>query len=196
MDGSGSSSRPHPAAHPDGRETKSLLSMLTLRCTKAVRARLRLPENLPPPHASTGLLGDWYVHLVRFGRAQLILATSERSLLTVLLPAKGLRDNLAQNLCTAVAALLETLDVSPDSIGREIAAMEPVAFGRAQNRRVLGSMNDFAFQASVHMAAGEGDLLAIAQRLAATPMSAIGHKAGDLGFPDKLARELLASHAV
>jgi hypothetical protein len=74
--------------------------------------------------------------------------------------------------------------------------MEPVAFGRAQNRRVLGSMNDFAFQASIHMAAREGDLLAIAHRLGETPMSAIGHKPGHVGFPDKLTRELLASHAV
>src|SRR6185312_17306291 len=43
---------------------------------------------------------------------------------------------------------------------------------------------------------GEGDLLAIARRLAETPISAIGRGWGDLGFPDKLARELLASHAV
>ncbi|MGH8289581.1 MAG: DUF6933 domain-containing protein [Steroidobacteraceae bacterium] len=170
--------------------------MLTLRCTRAVRARLHLPENLPLPQASSGVLGDWYVHLVRFGHVQLILATSERSLLTVLLPARDLRKNLSHNIRTAVAALLEALDVSPESARREIAAMEPVAFGRAENRRVLGSMNDFAFQARIHLAGGEGDLLAVALRLAETPMSAIGLRSGDLGYPDKLARELLASHVV
>lgn len=57
-------------------------------------------------------------------------------------------------------------------------------------------MNDFAFQGRIHLAAREGDLIAIALRLAVTPMSAIGLGSGDLGFPDKLARELLASHAV
>ncbi|MGH8289277.1 MAG: DUF6933 domain-containing protein [Steroidobacteraceae bacterium] len=148
--------------------------MLTLRCTRAVGARLHLPENLPLPQASSGVLGDWYVQLVRIGHVQLILATSERSLLTVLLPARDLRKNLAQNMRTAVAALLEALDVSPESVRREIAAMEPIAFGCAENRKILGSMNDFAFQARIQVAAGEADLLAVARRLAETPMSAIG----------------------
>jgi hypothetical protein len=30
--------------------------------------------------------------------------------------------------------------------------MQPVSFARATNRRVLGSMNDLAFQASHHLA--------------------------------------------
>jgi NAD(P)-dependent dehydrogenase (short-subunit alcohol dehydrogenase family) len=38
---------------------------------------------------------------------------------------------------------------------------------------VLGSINDLAFQASVHLARGD-DLLTISRRLADTPMSAIG----------------------
>jgi hypothetical protein len=68
--------------------------------------------------------------------------------------------------------------------------MEPVAFGRATNRRVLGSMNDMAFQASVHLARGD-DLLTISRRLADTPMSAIGTKQGGYGYPGKIACELL-----
>jgi hypothetical protein len=61
--------------------------------------------------------------------------------------------------------------------------MEPVTFGRATNRRVLGSINDLAFQASVHLARGD-DLLTISRRLADTPMSAIGAKPGDYGYPE------------
>jgi len=68
--------------------------------------------------------------------------------------------------------------------------MEPVALGCATNRRVLGSMNDLAFQASVHLARGD-DLLTISRRLADTPMSAIGAKRTDYGYPDEVARELL-----
>jgi hypothetical protein len=44
--------------------------------------------------------------------------------------------------------------VSGEALAREIAAMEPVIFGRATNRRVLGSMNELAFQASVFLARG------------------------------------------
>lgn len=170
--------------------------MLTLRFTRVVRARLHVPDELPEPPRSTGALGDWYVHLVRFGRSQLALVTSEQSLLTVLLPARELRTRLAPNLRASLSALLETLCVPHAAIVREIAAMEPVAFGRATNRRILGSMNDLAFQASVYIARDGHDLLAISQRLARTPMSAIGRKPGALGFPDKIARALLAAHAV
>jgi hypothetical protein len=165
--------------------------VLTLRCTQRVRRRLRLAEQLPEACASSGALGDWYVHLVRFGRSEFAIATSERCLLTMLLPARELRTSLVPNLHAALRSLLGRLGVPEEQISREIAAMEPVTFARATNRRVLGSMNDFAFQAAHYLARGD-DLLKIADRLAHAPMSAIGEGAGHLGFPDVLARALLA----
>jgi len=164
--------------------------VVVLRCTQVVRERLRLPKDLPEPPSSTGALGDWYVHLVRFGRNQFAVATSERSLLTVLLTARALRTSLIPNLRAAVSALLVAQGVARECVAREMASMEPATFGRATNRRVLGSMNELAFQASVHLAHGD-DLLAIARRLTETPMSAIGPKPGNLGYPIDVARELL-----
>lgn len=165
---------------------------MTLRCTQRVRDRLHLPKDFPEPPPSRGRLGDWYVHLVRFGRPEFAIATSERSLLTVLFPSRGLRTTLAPTLRAAVASLLEALGVATEAIERELAAMEPVTFGRATNRRVLGSMNDLAFQASVHLAHGD-DLLTVARRLAETPMSAIGPKRWQLGYPEDMVRKLLAT---
>jgi hypothetical protein len=165
--------------------------VVTLRCTRLVRERLHLPrQTVPEPLPSTSRLGDWYVHLVRFGRPEFAIATSERSLLTVLLPARSLRTTLAPNLRAAVGSLLESIGVPRQAVAREIAAMELVTFGRATNRRVLGSMNELAFQASVHLARGD-DLLTILRRLANTPMSAIGTKQGDYGYPGEVACELL-----
>ena len=166
--------------------------MITLRCTRALRKRLRLPERLPDTPPATTALGNWYVHLLRFGHNQLVIATSERSLLTVLLPAKDLRTTLLPNLQAALRALLEGLWVAADLIDREIEAMTAANFGCATNRRVLGSMNDFAFQASVHLAAGQ-DARSIALRLAETPMSAIGPRRGHLGYPCDVARDLLGA---
>jgi hypothetical protein len=129
--------------------------VVTLRCTRLVHDRQHLPRQmaseLPP---STGRLGDWYIHLVHFGRPEFAIATSERSLLTVLFPARALRTTLASNLRAAVGSLLESLGVSREALAREIAAMEPVTFGRATNRRVLGSMNELEFQASMLLARG------------------------------------------
>jgi hypothetical protein len=167
--------------------------VVTLRCTRLVRDRLHLPrQTVPEPPPSTGRLGDWYVHLVRFGRPEFAIATSERSLLRVLFPARALRTTLASNLRAAVRSLLESLGVSREAVAREIAAMESVTFGRTTNRRVLGSMNDLAFQASVHLARGD-DLLTISRRRADTPMSAIGAKRWDYGYPGEVARELLTT---
>lgn len=120
------------------------------------------------------------------------MATNERSLLTVLFSARGLRATLAPNLRSAVVPLLQAIGVPGEAIARELSAMEPVAFGRATNRRVLGSMNDLAFQASVHLARGD-DLPTVALQLADTPMSAIGPKRWQLGYPQEVARELLAA---
>ena len=129
--------------------------MVTLRCTRLVYDRLRLPRQMPPElPPSTGRLGDWYVHAVRFGRPEFVIATSERSLLTVLFPARALRTNLAANLRAGVGSLLDSLGVSGETVAREIAAMESVTFGRATDRRVLGSMNELAFQASVLLTRG------------------------------------------
>lgn len=168
--------------------------MVALRCTRIARHRLGLPDDVPEPPRSTGVLGDWYLHIVRFGRAQFAVATSERTLLTVLLPARELKIELAPRLRSGVGALLPTLGVSPSAIAREIATMEPVTFGRATNRRVLGSMNELAFQGSVYLARESTDLLAVAQRLSRVPMAAIGPRRGNLGFPDQVARELFAAY--
>jgi len=156
---------------------------------------LRLPERFPEAPASSGALGDWYVNLVRFGRSEFAIATSERCLLTVLLPARELRTSLVPNLHASLRSLLERLDIPQEQVSRELAAMQPVSFARASNRRVLGSMNDFALQASHHLTDGD-DLATIAERLAHTPMSAIGERPGHLGFPDMLARALLAGGVV
>ena len=165
--------------------------MVTLRCTRLVHDRLRLPREMAPElPPSTGRLDDWYIHVVRFGRPEFVIATSERSLLTVLFPARALRTTLAANLRAGVSSLLESLGVSGEAVAREIAAMESVTFGRATDRRVLGSMNELAFQASVLLARGD-DLLTISCRLAEILMSALGTRRGGYGYPGEIARGLL-----
>ncbi len=70
--------------------------------------------------------------------------------------------------------------------------MTPVTFAAATNRRVIGSMNEFA----IHLGADLGDIrdpLALSLRLSDTPMSAVGSKSL-YGIPREVARELLMSH--
>jgi hypothetical protein len=160
--------------------------MVTVRCTQKLLRRLPPPENAP---ASTTILGDWYAN-IWFSRPQLIVCVSERSLLPVVLPAKGLA-TLVPRLAAAAGEVLLRLGVAPHLVHAEQAAMQTFSYARTQNRSVLGSLNDFIFLLS-HYVAGNpaASLLEHSLHLAHTPCAPIGP-----GFPDKVTRELFQAQA-
>jgi hypothetical protein len=165
--------------------------MLSLCCTKVIRDRLHLPAQLPSPVQPSTRLGNWYVHLARFGHQQIVIATSERSLLTVLLPARQLRESIEISFQAAVAELLDALQLPTQIVKRELAAIQPISFAAASNRRVIGSMNEFARQVESDLTR-TGDPLHLSMRLGETPMSAVGSK-DNYGLPNEVARDLLMS---
>ena len=119
--------------------------MYTLRCTARLLGRLKSDPRsaaIAGPAPTTTVLGDWYANRLNIGHQRLILCTNERSLLSVILPAKDL-DCLPQRLSESVARLLMRLGLSPTAIGDETARMESVRFDRTLSRSVLASMNDF-----------------------------------------------------
>jgi hypothetical protein len=164
--------------------------VLTLRCTQVVRKRLGLAGSLREPALPGTLLGAWYLHLIRVGPQQVVMATSERSLLTVLLPADEIRRTVASNLRVALRDLLVALEIPLDAVQREIALMDPTTFASAVNRRVIGSMNDFAYQLDAYVG-DTNDPLELALKLCETPMSAIGSESS-YAIPKDIARELLS----
>lgn len=123
----------------------------------------------------TTRLGDWYANLLHIGSRQVILATSERSLLGLFLPAKQAA-GLPERLRLAVAQLLEELGVPQQLIAEEIAAMAEVGIGRTRDRRVLGTMNDLAAQARWRLADDPmADLERLQRDLTLMPCGAIGY---------------------
>jgi plasmid maintenance system antidote protein VapI len=165
--------------------------MITLCCSHKIRQRLSLSARPPAPCEPSTRLGNWYVHLVQFGRLQLVLGTSERSLLTVVLPARGLRETIVENLQVSVGQVLWALGIPANTVNRELEAMTPVTIAAATNRRVIGSMNELA----IHLGVDLNDIrdpLALSLRLCDTPMSAVGSKSR-YGIPREVACELLMS---
>jgi hypothetical protein len=163
--------------------------MLTIRCTQRLLKRLGMkPDPNPPP--STTTLGDWYANLIYTPRGQLILCTSERSLLSVLVAAKDARMLLPGRLPLALGALLMNLGVPFDAIRTEVSEMEPVVYAKTVNRAVLGTMTDFNFATGHYMHHGS-DETDVMMRLAHTPCGAIG-----MEFPDRTAMALLSTGAV
>jgi hypothetical protein len=165
--------------------------MLSRCCTRVIRDRLCLSAQLPPPVQPSTRLGNWCVHLARFGHKQIVIATSERSLLTVLLPARQLRESIEIGFQAAVAELLNALHLPTKIVNRELAAVQPISFSAASNRRVIGSMTEFVRQIESDLPR-IGDPLHLSLRLAETPMSAVGSKAF-YGLPIEVARDLLMS---
>jgi hypothetical protein len=165
--------------------------MITLCCSRKARVRLGLPEKLPLPPPSTTVLGNWHVSLHHYGRLQMILAVSERSLLPVVFPAKGLRNTLERNLRAGVGGTLLALGIDSDQVDRELKEMEEIRYSTATNRKVIGSVNELAMFLGLEMER-TGDLLALGLRLANTPMIGAlkGKGANTHPFPDIVTREL------
>src|SRR3989442_11304288 len=98
--------------------------MYTLRCTKPLLTRLG--EHARPSAGArtdnTTTLGDWYANALNLGRLRLVLCTNERSLLSVVVPAKNL-PGLPQRLTQSLALLLERMGVPRTVVRREISEM-------------------------------------------------------------------------
>ena len=119
----------------------------------------------------------------------MILCTSERSLLSVIVPAKDLA-TLPVRIADALDYLLTRLGVPDAAISRELREMQWVRFAPTASRRVLGHMNDFAFHVE-HMAShGDGPLYMsdLAEQLAETPCGSMNY-----AQPRDVAAELLRS---
>ena len=100
--------------------------MVTLRATRKV---LRL---LPPPRAASGAsdtaLGDWYVNRIVVDRRPLLLIVSERSRLSIIEPARDVRD-LPARLPDLVRRRLAVLGIPESRIATELRSMDPIGIG-------------------------------------------------------------------
>lgn len=157
---------------------------VTLRCTAKLLDRLKVVAD-PAPASSTTILGDWTTHLVHVGRQQLVILVAERTLLPILIPARGMR-TLVPRFLDALREVLEALDIPPDAIQRELDAMREVTIARTNSKRILGSLNDFAYLTTAHLPTTPS-LHDIAFRLSDTPCGPLRMQA-----PRDVTRQLFA----
>lgn len=115
--------------------------MVTLRCTAKLLRRLGTSASDTPP---SGRLGDWYANVVATRPRHLVLCTNERTLLCVVVPLAP-HAQLTERFVMAARARLAQVPVAPSLRSAEIEAVGNVRLGRATNRSVLGSMNEFGY---------------------------------------------------
>ena len=164
--------------------------MVVLRLTQKVRRRLgkETEGRLIEQGESTTVLGDWYANLISCGRERLVLYTSSTTLLPVVCPAKNLARNIGEQLRVELGHLLLDIGVDESAVRRELAEMKVMAFAKTADRRVLGSMTEFAFMTQHSRARWpDEDLGRVSRWLADTPCGMLG----DHMSPDNFAVELL-----
>lgn len=153
--------------------------MVVFRCTQRVIDRFKVPvlQKAPP---STGVLGDWYAHMMHAGPARFVLCQSARSLLPVILPARN--DSFPAQLGFALGMVLQELGVPRGQIEQELAAVKDVVFARTASRQILGAMNDFAWNGAHYLLNDPGtDAIALRAclELASMPSKPLGYDSAD-----------------
>jgi hypothetical protein len=166
--------------------------MYTIRGTQRFLARIGGAREASGHQVPTTSLGDWYCKHFRAGAQQLALFTSDRSLLCVVLPARGLKAVICESLSEGLGAVLVALSVPPAAVSRELYEMRECQVAGTENRSVLGSLNDFAFGARTRLEGRENlPLVALALELARTPCKPLGW-----AFPAEVAKRALELGAV
>ena len=142
--------------------------MITLRCTRQLLRRLR---TAPSDSPSSGQLGDWYATIVATRPRHLVLCTNARTLLCVVVPLAP-QAQLGQRFAAAASARIEQIPIDSALRAAEVDALSKVQFGRATNRSVLGSMNEFRYAVAAWLEERPADdLEALGLWLSDTPCS-------------------------
>lgn len=148
--------------------------MVVLRCTRKLLRRVRSgsPDSVEPPKSTTRL-GDWYANVVVVHRHHLVLAVSGITLLPVLVPAAPYK-TMIPRIAKAVGQILRALKIGEDKVAAEEKTMRDFVMAPTNDRRVLGSMNDFANMLEAYL--DERSLAEVALHLAEAPCGPIGMK--------------------
>jgi hypothetical protein len=146
--------------------------MVVLRCTRKLLRRLgsESPDSGEPPKSTTRL-GDWYANVLLVHRQHLVLAVSGVTLLPVLVPAAPYK-TMIPRIAEAVGQILRALKISEAKVVAEEDAMREAIMTTTNNRRVLGSMNDFANMLDAYL--DDRSLTEVALHLAESPCSPLG----------------------
>ena len=147
--------------------------MVVLRCTQKLRQRMGQTgtSEQSPPKSSTRL-GDWCANAISVHRQHVVLAVSGVTLLPVLVPAAPYKTMTAR-FVEATGKVLRALGIPEAKVAEEVGAMRELVVAPTNDRRVLGSMNDFAWMTQGYIE-HEPSLLHVALKLAEAPCSPLG----------------------
>jgi hypothetical protein len=116
--------------------------MVTLRYTKKLQNFMGAVPAVALEPTNT-VLGDWYGNLIGTSAGELILFVSDRSLLSVAIPAWE-PHSLRALLVLRVGKLLGMLNIDASKAEAELRKFEQIQIANTESRSVIGSMNEIA----------------------------------------------------
>jgi hypothetical protein len=158
--------------------------VFALRCTKKLLGRLP-PGSKGEDHGrgSDTRLGDWTAHLFFTGRQQIVLGVNNKTLLPVLLPIAPNKTFLPR-FAEAAGEMLMAIGIEDrQAVLAEMRAMDECIVAPTNDRRVLGTINDFG--RTLDIVVERHPLPEAALLLATIPCSPIG-----MEYPKDVARGL------
>ena len=151
--------------------------MAILRCTKKLLNELKTKPLEGP--AFSDKVGSWHANLIRVDRRKCILFTHDATLYSFLVPGlkKPQFDNFTEVFGQNLFKNLLWENFPQNQIEIVLDEHREIIISKTNNRSVLGSMNDLAFQLKYRIAAMGGlinvDLSELNHELNRIPMSAI-----------------------
>jgi hypothetical protein len=144
--------------------------VVVFRCTRKLLRHLE-NEDVREPPTSTTRLGDWYANLLIVRRQHLVLAVSGVTLLPVLVPAAPYKTMIAR-FAKGAGQVLRAMKIEEAKVRAEESAMRDYVVATTNDRRVLGSMNDFAWMMEAYVE--DHSLWEVALKLAEAPCGPLG----------------------
>jgi hypothetical protein len=133
--------------------------MRIIHCTRKLLKELDVPlvesDKITQP---TEGLGNWYANLIRIDRKKCLLFTNERTLYTFLIPKvlKANLKNIEQEFLINLSYNLQYEGFGLDVINRVMQEYQEMGFAKTASKKVLGSMNQLAFEYEVFIEQKEG----------------------------------------
>jgi len=150
----------------------SEVGVFVLRCTKKLLGRLPSQTGGEgDKRASDARLGDWTGNLFFIGRQQIVLGVNNKTLLPVLLPI-GPNKTFISRFVEAAGEMLMAIGVDRKAVVAEMGGMAECIVAPTNDRRVLGTINDFG--RALDVLVDRHPLLEGALLLAEMPCSPIG----------------------
>ena len=151
--------------------------MQLIRCTQKLLKELRIsPGEMEQPE---GVLGGWHANLLRIERRKCVLFTNDATLFSIFIPGmkKERFERMAHVFGQELFHSLNREGFGQSEIETVLDEIQEIHCAKTNNRSVLGSMNDLAYQLEwiVHANGGlaHASMDSVAHELNRIPMRAI-----------------------